>query len=571
VVVFKKIRYKNFLSSGNIFTEIELNKNKKTLIIGKNGSGKSTFLDALTFCLFNKAFRNINKPQLINSITTKGLLVEVDFSIGKKEYTVRRGMKPNLFEILCDGKLLNQAADNRDYQQSLEKNILKMNYRTFVQIVILGSANFTPFMQLAAAQRRELIEDLLDIQVFSLMNSLLKDNINSNRDSLMEVEHQLDIVRSKIELNKKHINDLKKNNHKLISDRGEKINQCLSLIDKIIDKNKSLLEEISPLQASISKKDKLESKLKKLDQLRLQMEAKHKKYDLIIDFYSTNSNCPTCKQSIDNLFKNSVIEKKKLQRMSLGAHINELNEHYNVLYGEIEEATKIMARISELNSKITLNNQEIQLNELNITQYRKDIKELEKTTRSIEKENVDSESFKKQLEEFTRKKERLVNEREILSLATVLLKDGGIKTAIIKQYMPIINQMVNKYLSIMDFFVNFEIDENFSEVIKSRHRDEFSYDNFSEGEKTRIDLSLLFTWRAVSKLRNSASCNLIIFDEILDSSLDSNGTEEFLRIIDSLTLDNNVFIVSHRSDQMIDKFDCVIQFDKVKNFSKMVE
>lgn len=571
MVIFKAVRFKNFLSSGNIFTEISLNENKKTLIIGKNGSGKSTFLDAITFCLFNKAFRNINKPQLINSITGKGLLVEVEFSVGAKNYTVRRGMKPNVFEILCDGKLLNQTADNRDYQQSLEKNILKMNYKTFIQIVILGSANFTPFMQLPAAQRRELIEDLLDIQVFSIMNSLLKDKINSNREALVEVEHRLDVIRNKIELNKKHIKELKQNNQKLIKSRLDSIDQCNGNIEKILKKNESLLGSIGPLETSVSKKEKLEVKLKKMDKLRLEMETKQRKYDKIIDFYVNNSNCPTCKQSIDNLFKDSVIEKKKEQKKSLETNIIELNEHYNELYGEIERYSKVVQEISKINGQITQNNQEIQLNEGNIRQYRKDVKELEKISHDMEKENKDAKDFKKQLTDSNLEKEKLVVDRETLSIATVLLKDGGIKTTIVRQYMPVINQLINKYLSIMDFFVNFEIDENFNEVIKSRHRDEFSYSNFSEGEKTRIDLSLLFTWRAVSKLRNSAACNLIIFDEILDSSLDSNGTEEFLRIIDSLTRDNNVFIVSHRSDQMIDKFDSVIRFDKVKGFSKVVE
>lgn len=569
MIVFKKIRFQNFLSYGNIFTEIELNRAKSTLIIGENGAGKSTMLDALSFGLYGKAFRKINKPQLINSITGKNTLVEVEFSVGNKEYMVRRGMKPNIFEIFENGKLIDQSSASRDYQQILEQNILKLNHKSFSQIIVLGSANFTPFMKLPAHARREVIEDLLDIQVFSVMNSLLKDKISNNRTDLLQAEHNVSLIESKIEMHKKHLEEMKRDNKELVDKKLVKIaeyeHQNKELEEFVEKKN----IEFRDLLNKTKDTDIVSKKVVELEDIRKKAENRLKKANKEIEFYNASDVCSTCKQTIDEEFKTKVIEAKNKIVKEVNDGLTKLEETYSKLSKKLgvlkeirEKSNKISNEIEEAKVKIAMNNRFI-------ASLKQEIAELEKKFEKREVNDITDQLFG-ELTSANDNKQKLIEDQDVYNLASQLLKDGGIKTKIIKQYIPVMNKLINKYLAAMDFFIEFNLDENFEETIKSRHRDEFSYESFSEGEKLRIDLSLLFAWRAIAKLRNSAATNLLIMDEIFDSSLDAAGTEEFMKILGTLAQDTNIFIISHKTDQLFDKFDEVIRFNKVKNFSQMV-
>jgi DNA repair exonuclease SbcCD ATPase subunit len=568
-IYFKKLRWKNFISTGNLFTEIDLTRNKSTLIVGENGAGKSTILDALLFSLYGKPFRNINKPQLINSITQKNLLVEVEFNVGRSEYLIRRGLKPGVFEIYQNGTLMNQDSATRDYQEYLEKNILKLNHKSFNQIVVLGSANFIPFMQLPAGTRRQVIEDLLDIQIFSTMNTLLKEKIQSNKEDLVAINFEMKSISDKIEMHKKHLETLRTNNDEVIKQKQIQLDGIVeSMYQAGVEiQNYEMLN--GNAETSISDKEKVQNKFEQLEDLRRKVGVKLVKLKKDVKFFEDNNDCPTCKQGIQDGHKHEIIDKNNKQIKDIEDGTDLLQQEFNAAMDRITEIqginktiTENNKKISELNTKITMwNNFEDEL--------RKEIIRLQQTVSHNDDSNVDLQLLKKELKDSITKKEDLSKEKQVLDVASSLLKDGGIKTRIIKQYIPIINQLINKYLSAMDFFVNFELNENFEETIKSRFRDEFSYASFSEGEKMRIDLALLFAWRAVAKLRNSSTTNLLIMDEVFDSSLDSTGTDEFIKILNGLTQDTNVFIISHKGDQLYDKFHSVIKFEKHKNFSRI--
>ena len=571
MIIFKTVRWMNLLSTGNTFTEVKLDENPSTLIIGENGAGKSTFIEAISFALYGKAFRKINKPQLINSINGKNLVCEIEFAIGKKNYMVRRGLKPSVFEITCDGQLLNQDAAAKDYQEILEKNILRLNHKSFSQIITLGSSTFIPFMQLPANQRREFVEDLLDIQIFSTMNTLLKNKISENKDLMNDNSTSIALCKQRIDLSKKHLAELKQNNEelialkeKIIEEQNDKLLQYTLDYDKTqaaIRHNLGLIDELSP------KAQKYESLVK----YRKQIELKLNKIENEMKFYDDNKSCPMCKQGIDHNFHADIQDQNREKKVETENALAEIDEKIADLY-------KVVVEISDLRDGNYLLGQELPVHELNIRNVDTYIKNIEKEIESLRKQQQkvedDNESLHQansELQSLMSVKESLTNQRALFGTAGLLLKDGGIKTQIIKQYVPIMNKLINKYLASMDFFVQFELDENFNESMKSRFRDEFSYASFSEGEKARINLALLFTWRAVAKLRNSAATNLLIFDETLDSSMDVNGIDEFLKILATLAADTNTFIISHRGDSMVDRFTNTLRFEKIKNFSQLVQ
>ena len=568
MIIFRKLRWKNLLSTGNLFTEIELDKNNNTLIVGENGAGKSTILDALMFALFGKPFRKINKPQLLNSITQKNLVVEVEFNIGSKDYKIVRGIKPNIFEVYINGALTNQSAEMKDYQEFLERNILKVNHKSFCQVVVLGSATYQPFMQLSPGQRREIIEDLLDLQIFTTMNSLLKDKVLINTDRVNTTISEKKIVDSKIAMAKEHLLELQNNNEQLVKDKQDRITETNKQINELNEqywvyenKRKQLVESIED-EESISKKNAQLSKLKH------QIEAKRAFIENDISFFKKHENCPTCTQSISSEFREKTVLIKTNEIESIDNGLDQLIKQY-------EETNNRLSEIMETQTEI--NNQRMEIHRVktkvsSLIEYcdslEDEIKNIKKTVKSEDESKIGE--YEKNLKDLETKYNEYLDERNILSAAGLLLKDGGIKSKIIKQYIPVINKLINKYLSAMEFMCQFELDQEFNETIKSRFRDVFSYPSFSEGEKMRINLAILFTWRAVAKLRNSINTNLLIMDEVFDSSLDSNGTEEFLKIIKSLTSDTNTFIISHKGDQLYEKFEKTLKFEKHKNFSRLV-
>tara|TARA_E500000178_G_scaffold84780_1_gene83182 strand:+ start:2717 stop:4423 length:1707 start_codon:yes stop_codon:yes gene_type:complete len=565
MIVFKKVRWKNFLSTGNQFTEIQLDRNPTTLIIGENGAGKSTILDALCFGLFGKPFRNINKAQLINTINLKDLIVEVEFKIGSVEYLVTRGMKPNRFEIYQNGILMNQDANNRDYQKILEQQILKLNYRSFTQVVILGSSTFVPFMQLKARHRREVVEEILDIQIFSLMNLLLKQKLKDLVDEIRDMDYQVNMAMEKISMQENHIDDIKENRSNAIREKQIKYNNNKDLIHEKNTERVGYDEKNKNLFASIDDQIEAEKRSSKFKEIRATLIEKHKTHESMIDFFETNIECPTCQQHIDENYKNTMITNRKEEDSVVTKGLKELRE----AEGKNQE------RLNEI-KKIT---DEIRDNQVTIAQLNSSVTELEKfnavllkeiktqSNETISQDDIDKlKDMKKECKVAEEKRTELKKEKTYTEASKVMLQDTGIKTKIIKQYLPVMNKLINKYLNSMEFYVNFTLDENFNETIKSRYRDDFSYASFSEGEKMRIDLALLFTWRAIAKMKNSTNTNLLILDEIFDSSLDGAGTDEFLKILNTLTKEN-VFVISHKQDMLIDKFRSVLQFKKEKGFS----
>jgi DNA repair exonuclease SbcCD ATPase subunit len=568
VIFFSKVRYKNFLSTGNIFTEINLGEHSTTLIVGENGAGKSTFLDAITFSLFGKPFRNINKPQLVNSINEKDCIVEIEFTIGKINYKVVRGIKPNIFEIYVDGDLLNQDAKSKDYQDYLEKVILKMNYKSFTQIVILGSTNFTPFMQLSAADRRTVIEDLLDIQIFSSMNVIVKNKLHTLKDEATQLKIQIDNTKDKIDLHKKHLDELKKNTKEIVDAKKQEIEENRTSLHQLQVEGSQKEKQIDDLVFQVSDEEFTTKRFNKLNNLEAKIEGNIQKLEKDIEFYSVNSTCPTCDQAINNKEEKVHTCNNKITELSKG--LKKLKEENDAV---LQRINTIKATQKELK---TFEQDLVRIN-TSRSQIGKYIKKLADEITEIENKPAMSDEFKAQskellnaLQTFNEKRKTVSEQTQHYDIVAQLLKDGGIKSKIIKQYVPVINKLVNKYLAAMDFFVNFNIDEEFKETIKSRHRDDFSYENFSEGEKKRIDLALLFTWRSVAKLKNSVNTNLLIFDEVFDGSLDINGTEEFMKLINMMNEGTNIFVITHKSDQMVDKFKHTIRFGKVKNFSQMV-
>jgi len=569
MIVFRTVKFKNFLSAGNVFTEIDLNKNSTTLIVGENGAGKSTFLDAITFSLFGKPFRNVNKSQLVNSINEKNCVVEIEFDIGEKSYKIIRGIKPNTFEIYCDQELLNQDASSRDYQEHLEKNILKMNYKSFTQIVILGSTNFTPFMQLSASDRRAVIEDLLDIQIFSAMNGIVKSKLTTLKDEAAQLKIQIDNIKDKIELHKKHLEELKKNTKEIVDAKRQEIAENAASLSALEIEAEDKEAQIENLLTEVSDDDAISKKFTKLNQLEAKIEGNIQKLEKDIEFYSVNSTCPTCDQTINN---------KEEKVHTCNNKITQLTDGLTKLKEESDAVLRRINTIKNVQKALKILEQDLVRINTSRKQVRNYIAKLEKEIQEIESKPAMSDAFKAQSKELLNALQTFNESRKLVSeqtqnydIVAQLLKDGGIKAQIIKQYVPVINKLVNKYLTAMDFFVNFTIDEEFKETIKSRHRDDFSYENFSEGEKARLNLAILFAWRSIAKLKNSVSCNLLILDEVFDGSLDASGTECLLKIFDSLSQDTNLFVISHKTEQMLDKFKTTIRFAKKQNFSVIVD
>ncbi len=569
MIYFKKLRYMNLLSTGNQFTEIELNKHKTTLIMGSNGAGKSTMIEALTFVLYGKPFRNINKPQLMNSITQKNLLVEVEFSVGKKEYLIRRGIKPGLFEIYQNGVMLNQNAEVKEYQDMFEKTILKMNYKSFKQIVVLGSSNYVPFMQLPAGERRQVIEDLLDIQIFSVMNTLLKEKSNQNKADIRENEYKIDLIDQKIELTQKHIKSLQTNNDDMIEAKSKLIVELEANIQQAENSSAEVSLLIDELFKDMPDTQKLASKRAKLNDIDSKISSRISSLKKEISFFHDHDNCPTCKQGIDHEFKTQRIEHRQSQHKELDDAISKLNTELDSIEQQIEAANNINTQIMKKNAEITSLNGDIRVWNSSIEVIRREIEGIKTNTSQIDASIDDMKTHKAQRTQLNNNKVELFEQKSILDVSSTLLKDGGIKTRIIKQFVPIINKLVNKYLAAMEFMCGFELDEQFNETIRSRFRDEFSYASFSEGEKFRIDISLMLTWRAIAKLRNSASTNLLIMDEVFDGSSDHSGVENLVKILEAVGHEANIFVISH-SEKMMDKLEHTIRFEKNGNFSRML-
>ena len=569
MIIFESIRWKNFLSTGDQWTEIDLNEYSSTLIVGTNGAGKSTMLDALCFGLFNKPFRKINRGQLVNSINEKSTKVEVCFSIGKDEYRVFRGIKPNVFELYKNNKLVDQDAAAKDTQKYLEQSVLKLNFKSFTQVVILGSSTFVPFMQLPAAHRREVIEDLLDINIFSNMNQLLKDRVRTAQSQSNDCTHLLNIAEERVESQERLINSLAQVNTSRQQEKEDKIKTNLESIESVkAEKEKyelQLIKEESNLVGVDNHKELLIS----LRQTQSDTNSELKSAAKELKFFKTHDECPTCSQEIEKAFKNAVIGGLEGKGKKLTKEMKSLTEQINDTVTVIEQMDAISKQCFETRNKITRSDREIVRLEFENLNLKDELLKLQTDTPNMDKEKESLVSFQNDLETTKTDCGKISQTLDEYRVVSNLLKDSGIKSQIIKKYVPIFNNLINKYLHSMDFFVNFTLDEEFGEVIKSRFRDEFSYSSFSEGEKQKIDLALLFTWREVARMKNSVATNLLILDEVFDSSLDASATGELLSILRSLGNDANVFVISHKGDILVDKFLRTIKFEKVNDFSKM--
>lgn len=564
MIRFKSIRWKNFLSTGNIFTDIQLDKSDTTLVIGENGAGKSTLLDALTFVLFNKPYRSVNLPQLVSSVNERDCVVEVEFSDGKSDYKVIRGQSPKVFEIWCDGKLNDQDAKAKDYQKTLEESILGMNYRSFCQVVILGSANYVPFMRLPAADRRGVVESILDIGIFSTMNGTLKERISANKEEVRHAESAVAVARERVALLRRMVeDDLKRQRH----DEAWKAGQVAAAQKTISDANAAVAEatsRISTLMDSISDHDAVKRSSEKYGALMSQMERKVASLRKQIAFYEDNDTCPTCTQRIDDAFKSGMVDKGKARIGEMDKAVTEMENQVALADERMSEIAAVLSEVRTLNAMIVSKNNDIAAADTNIKLLNN------MGNAAVQDRTGELDGAVRAEEEALDCKRELVEEQHYLSLAATLLKDGGIKSRIIRNYIPVINDTINTYLSKMNFFVDFRLDEEFTETIKSRHRDEFTYASFSEGEKRKIDLALLFAWRRIASLKNSIKTNLLILDEILDGSLDDQATDSFLDIVNSLDKDTNTFVISHKAREVLqDKFDRTLQFVKRGNFSRM--
>ena len=569
MIVFKKIKYKNFLSTGNTPIEIDLKRSPTTLIIGQNGSGKSTLLDALCWALFNKPFRIIKKEQMINTINQSDCEVEIDFDVGMKQYKVKRSVKPNLFEIYCDGQLIDQNASNIDYQKYLEHNIMKLNYRSFIQVVILGSSSYEPFMKMKARYRRDVVEEILDVKVFTQMDLILRDQQGQLSKEILDVRHKCDLIETKYETEMKHFNtlsDLNTNDIDVKKDqleKNKKANEDYKL--KVEDLNK----QIDSFKEELEGKEEADSKLKQLLKMETKIEHNLHSHKKNLDFFQENDNCPTCTQKLEPEFRGEKIAYEKGKITVLEDGMQKLNGEVVKMEEKVNHFGAISKKLSDLYVDIAKVN--TSLTELNSYSNRihEEILQLENKQTDSKKIATDLQQLKDELEKTKIERDKITNEKKYVDVLREVLSDKGARGHIIKKYIPIINGLINQYLQAMDFFVSFHLDEEFNETVKSRHRDTFNYNSFSEGEKLRIDLALLFTWRTIAKMKNSVNTNLLILDEIFDSSLDTQGTDDFFKIISKLN-NENVFIISHKGDIMFDKFTNMIKFEKYKNFTRMV-
>jgi len=568
MIIFKKIRWKNFLSTGNNFVEIELNKSQMTLMIGANGSGKSTMLDALCFALFNRPFRLIKKEQIVNTINNADTLVELEFQVGTKAFKVIRGIKPNIFEIYCDDVLQNQDASSIDYQKILEDQILRLNYRAFKQIAVLGSSAYQPFMQMRPRHRREVVEEILDIRVLTHMDILTRNQQTELGKQIIEARHQCDLIESKHELQTKHFNDLKNRSTGDIDIKKQKLQENKDATESYLRKTERLEDEYKQLETSISDRPQYETKLKQLEKLETKIEQNLETHKKNLEFFEQNDNCPTCTQKIEETFREEKIVKEKTKVVTLNQGMKDL----------VAELAKVEGKITEFNGI----SDKLYENKISISKVESSLKELKRFSDSLHNEilllegkDEDDKDIEKSLVELQEQLEqtkielnRITEEKKYLDVAREILSDRGAKAKIIKKYLPIMNSLINQHLQSMDFFVSFHLDEEFKEEVKSRHRDTFDYNNFSEGEKMRIDLALVFTWRAIAKMKNSANTNLMVLDEIFDSSLDGQGTDDFFKIVNKMGKEN-IFIISHKGDILFDKFTNIIKFEKEHNFTRL--
>jgi DNA repair exonuclease SbcCD ATPase subunit len=567
MIVFKSVQWKNFLSTGNSPNKVLLNRSQTTLIIGKNGEGKSTILDALCFSLFGKPFRNINKGQLVNSINGKGCSVEVEFDINGKEYKIIRGIKPNVFEIWQDGEMINQDAASRDYQKILEQQVLKLNYKTFTQVVILGSASFVPFMQLPTTQRREVIEDILDIRIFSTMNQLLKEKVQETKDAITTIENEISTAKTKVDSQTQLIKTITEAKTSAIESIGAKISANSTEILHAEGEIQLIISEIDALKASINDKETIAEDIDKAKSIRSKLLQKIETCEHNTEFFSEHDVCPSCSQDIAEEYKEGIIKDLNAKMLDNNTKIGELETILSNLNEKLSQINKVVEQITDKNIELSTRNS-------TVTLLNKQIKELEAETQRVKSDTTNLDEEKGKLKDLAKEaigkigqKTQLQEQRNLEDVANILLKDTGIKTAIIREYLPIMNKLINKYLQAMDAYIHFELDEAFNESVKSRFRDDFTYASFSEGEKMRIDLAILFTWRQIAKMKNSVNTNLLLLDEIFDSSLDTAGTDYFLNLMNQFGDNTNIFVISHKGDQLFDKFRSVIKFEKRNDFS----
>ena len=568
MIVFKKISYKNFLSTGNTPIEIDLNKSHTTLVIGPNGSGKSTLLDALCFVLFNKPFRIIKKDQIVNSINNTETIVEIEFGVGLKEYKIVRGIKPNLFEIYQDGILMNQDANSIDYQKYLEQNIMRLNYRSFLQVVLLGSSSYEPFMKMKPRYRREVVEEILDIRVFGLMDLILRSQQSDLAKKVIEMKHRADLIQTKYETELNHFNAISNLNMNDLDGKKQLINKNEEDNKEYSRKIETLNEQIGSHKKEIEDKDKVVTKVSKLTKLEAKIETNLKTHQKTLEFFENNDSCPTCTQPIDKNFKTQKIDTTKTKVKTLSDGMRDILSEIAKTELKLTEMNKVSEKIYELN--IDISKFETSLDEINKFSNR-----IHEEMRLLENKQVDGRDIKIQLEDLKQQlddskveRDRIIEQKDYVDILREILNDKGAKAQIIRKYVPIMNNLINQHLQAMDFFVSFHLDEEFNETVKSRFRDTFNYNNFSEGEKMRIDLALLFTWRHIAKMKNSTNTNLLILDEIFDGSLDGQGTDDFFKIITQLSKEN-IFIISHKGDIMFDKFTNIIKFEKYKNFTRL--
>lgn len=571
MIIFKQISWSNFLSTGNVPNTIDLTKSKTTLIAGMNGAGKSTLLDAITFVLYGKAFRNITKNQLINSINQKNCLVSVEFTAGGKEYKVTRGIKPNIFNIDCDSKSIIQDAALKDYQAVLEQQILKINFKTFTQVVILGSATYTPFMQLQSSSRREVIEELLDIRIFSNMNNILKERMSLTKEHIADVESRVNMFKLKIENQKSIISTLTSSKNDQIEGLQERINHNLADIKTASDKVESLQEVLTELRSKLVKKDEILSNIEILKTKKQQVYSKKDQCSTHKEFFTSNDTCPSCAQSLVEEYKAGIINELHEKEESYNTKLNELSVIESKLADQLKDIIAISDKVNDVNIDISTNNTAITILNKQNSQLQSQINEVSSESGDVAAEKAVLKSLAKEAMLAVSEKAELLYEKEIQAVSTQLLKDTGIKTAIIKEYLPLMNKLINKYLSIMDFYCKFELDEAFNESIKSRHRDDFTYASFSEGEKQKLDIAIMLTWRQIARMKNSAAVNLLLMDETLDQSLDQVGTDIFLNIINSFEDGTNTIIISHKGDVLLDKFERTIKVQKKQDFSILLD